>query len=127
MAGPDLATVASVWRAGRIIRASFLDRVRDAHSADPALPSLLADPGFARPCDGAHLVSCALKVTGTFERLGDRLPFRRANGMRCQVVSLFTPCPVGDMAQKCRSVAFWCLYSDATGWLTANIFRTTST
>lgn len=44
----DLATVAAVWRAGCIIRAAFLDRVRDAYATDPALPSLLADPGFAR-------------------------------------------------------------------------------
>ncbi|WP_431946107.1 NADP-dependent phosphogluconate dehydrogenase [Actinacidiphila sp. bgisy167] len=51
----DLATVAAVWRAGCIIRADFLDRVRDAYTADPALPSLLADPGFAREVGAAQL------------------------------------------------------------------------
>ncbi|MEU5380533.1 NADP-dependent phosphogluconate dehydrogenase [Streptomyces sp. NPDC005968] len=51
----DLATVASVWRAGCIIRASFLDRVRYAYTADPALPSLLSDPGFAHEVGSAQL------------------------------------------------------------------------
>ncbi|WUD77359.1 NADP-dependent phosphogluconate dehydrogenase [Streptomyces sp. NBC_00510] len=51
----DLATVAAVWRAGCIIRAAFLDRVRDAYATDPALPSLLADPGFAREVGDAQL------------------------------------------------------------------------
>ncbi|MFD3456194.1 NADP-dependent phosphogluconate dehydrogenase [Streptomyces sp. NPDC058691] len=51
----DLATVASVWRAGCIIRASFLDRVRDAYTADPDMPSLLADPHFAGELGTAQL------------------------------------------------------------------------
>ncbi|MET9879783.1 NADP-dependent phosphogluconate dehydrogenase [Actinacidiphila glaucinigra] len=51
----DLATVAAVWRAGCIIRADFLDRVRDAYTTDPTLPSLLADPGFAREVGTAQL------------------------------------------------------------------------
>ncbi|MEU1542014.1 NADP-dependent phosphogluconate dehydrogenase [Actinacidiphila glaucinigra] len=51
----DLATVAAVWRAGCIIRAAFLDRVRDAYTTDPALPSLLADPGFAGEVGAAQL------------------------------------------------------------------------
>ncbi|MEU1623625.1 NADP-dependent phosphogluconate dehydrogenase [Streptomyces sp. NPDC005722] len=51
----DLAVVAAVWRAGCIIRADFLDRVRDAYTADPTLPGLLADPGFAREVGDAQL------------------------------------------------------------------------
>ncbi|MET9879001.1 NADP-dependent phosphogluconate dehydrogenase [Actinacidiphila glaucinigra] len=51
----DLATVAAVWRAGCIIRADFLDRVRDAYTADPTLPSLLADTGFASEVGTAQL------------------------------------------------------------------------
>ncbi|MFG3590606.1 NADP-dependent phosphogluconate dehydrogenase [Streptomyces sp. NPDC047990] len=43
----DLASVAALWRAGCIIRAGFLDRVRDAYTAEPRLTSLLQDPHFA--------------------------------------------------------------------------------
>ena len=40
----DLATI---WRGGCIIRATFLDRIREANAADPELPTLLAAPYFA--------------------------------------------------------------------------------
>ncbi|GAA3031182.1 hypothetical protein GCM10020000_05120 [Streptomyces olivoverticillatus] len=43
----DLGTMAAIWRGGCIIRAAFLDRIRAAFAADPALPTLLADRGFA--------------------------------------------------------------------------------
>ncbi|MFF8293319.1 NADP-dependent phosphogluconate dehydrogenase [Streptomyces sp. NPDC016309] len=43
----DLAAVASLWRAGCIIRAAFLDRIRGAFAARPGMVSLLADRGFA--------------------------------------------------------------------------------
>ncbi|MFB6755089.1 NADP-dependent phosphogluconate dehydrogenase [Streptomyces sp. NPDC056353] len=43
----DLATVARIWRDGCIIRAAFLDRVRAAYTADPAMSSLLVEKGFA--------------------------------------------------------------------------------
>lgn len=43
----DLGAVAALWRAGCIIRASFLNRVRDAYAARPDLPSLLSDDTFA--------------------------------------------------------------------------------
>ncbi|WP_046469086.1 NADP-dependent phosphogluconate dehydrogenase [Allosalinactinospora lopnorensis] len=42
-----LGDVAAIWRAGCIIRAVFLDRIRDAYTADPTLPTLLVDDGFA--------------------------------------------------------------------------------
>ncbi|MFG2875546.1 NADP-dependent phosphogluconate dehydrogenase [Streptomyces sp. NPDC048337] len=45
--GVDLGAVASLWRGGCIIRAAFLDRIRAAYDAQPGLPSLLADAGFA--------------------------------------------------------------------------------
>ncbi|MFE3556246.1 NADP-dependent phosphogluconate dehydrogenase [Streptomyces sp. NPDC059193] len=45
--GVDLGAVASLWRGGCIIRAAFLDRILAAYEARPALPSLLADAGFA--------------------------------------------------------------------------------
>ncbi|MFC5144506.1 NADP-dependent phosphogluconate dehydrogenase [Streptomyces aureoversilis] len=43
----DLGGVAAIWRGGCIIRAAFLDRIRAAFAADPQLPTLLADKGFA--------------------------------------------------------------------------------
>ncbi len=42
----DLGTVARIWRGGCIIRASFLDRIRVAHAAEPNLVSLLTEEGF---------------------------------------------------------------------------------
>jgi 6-phosphogluconate dehydrogenase len=45
--GVDAATVAKIWRAGCIIRARLLERIRQAY-ADPDLPTLLADPGVAQ-------------------------------------------------------------------------------
>ena len=39
----DLATI---WRGGCIIRATFLDRIREAYAQNPDLPSLLAAPYF---------------------------------------------------------------------------------
>jgi 6-phosphogluconate dehydrogenase len=45
--GIDLAALATIWRGGCIIRARFLDRLRVAYEADPALPTLLVDPSFA--------------------------------------------------------------------------------
>jgi 6-phosphogluconate dehydrogenase len=44
----NLGAVASIWRGGCIIRAAFLDRIRAAFTADPALPSLLADEQFGK-------------------------------------------------------------------------------
>ncbi|MFE0427305.1 NADP-dependent phosphogluconate dehydrogenase [Streptomyces sp. NPDC058953] len=43
----DLGSVASIWRAGCIIRADFLDRIREAYDVRPDLPSLLSDKQFA--------------------------------------------------------------------------------
>jgi 6-phosphogluconate dehydrogenase len=43
----DRGAMATIWRGGCIIRARFLDRIREAYDADPALPSLLVAPYFA--------------------------------------------------------------------------------
>jgi 6-phosphogluconate dehydrogenase len=43
----DRAAMATIWRGGCIIRARFLNRIREAYDADPALPSLLVAPYFA--------------------------------------------------------------------------------
>jgi 6-phosphogluconate dehydrogenase len=46
--GLDLGTVASVWRAGCIIRAVFLDDITAAFRRNPKLPNLLLDDYFRR-------------------------------------------------------------------------------
>jgi 6-phosphogluconate dehydrogenase len=43
----DRAAMATIWRGGCIIRARFLDRIREAYTDDPSLPSLLVAPYFA--------------------------------------------------------------------------------
>ena len=43
----DLGAMATIWRGGCIIRARFLDRIRDAYAIDASLPSLLVAPYFA--------------------------------------------------------------------------------
>jgi 6-phosphogluconate dehydrogenase len=44
--GVDLGAMATIWRGGCIIRARFLDRLRQAYDADPSLPTVLVDPSF---------------------------------------------------------------------------------
>jgi 6-phosphogluconate dehydrogenase len=43
----DLGTIAAIWRGGCIIRARFLDWIKDAYARDPALANLMLDPHFA--------------------------------------------------------------------------------
>jgi len=43
----DLGAIALMWREGCIIRAAFLDRIRDAFADDPDLANLLLAPHFA--------------------------------------------------------------------------------
>ncbi len=44
--GLDLSAIARIWRGGCIIRARFLDDMRAAYAAQPALPNLLLAPFF---------------------------------------------------------------------------------
>ncbi|MFG2756000.1 NADP-dependent phosphogluconate dehydrogenase [Streptomyces wuyuanensis] len=50
----DLGAVAAIWRAGCIIRAAFLDRIRAAFDTQPDLPSLLSDKQFAEEIGAAQ-------------------------------------------------------------------------
>ncbi|MEO5743216.1 MAG: NADP-dependent phosphogluconate dehydrogenase, partial [Terracoccus sp.] len=43
----DLGTVATIWRGGCIIRARFLDRIKEAYATEPDLTSLLTAEYFA--------------------------------------------------------------------------------
>jgi 6-phosphogluconate dehydrogenase len=45
--GVDLGSLARIWKGGCIIRAGFLDRIKQAYLRNPALPNLLVDPDFA--------------------------------------------------------------------------------
>ncbi|MFD8863259.1 NADP-dependent phosphogluconate dehydrogenase [Streptomyces sp. NPDC059590] len=51
----DLAAVARIWRGGCIIRASFLDRIRAACTADPDLVSLMSEKEFAAEIGDAQV------------------------------------------------------------------------
>jgi 6-phosphogluconate dehydrogenase len=50
----DLGRIAVIWRGGCIIRAAFLDRIRAAYQANPALPTLLADEQFGQDLAAAQ-------------------------------------------------------------------------
>jgi 6-phosphogluconate dehydrogenase len=43
----DFGTIATIWRGGCIIRARFLNRIKQAYDRDRALKNLLLDPWFA--------------------------------------------------------------------------------
>jgi 6-phosphogluconate dehydrogenase len=47
----DLATIASIWRAGCIIRAVFLEDITAAFNRDPALPDMIEDDFFSGALD----------------------------------------------------------------------------
>jgi 6-phosphogluconate dehydrogenase len=68
----DLAAMATIWRGGCIIRAKFLDRIRAAYAASPALPTLLTDPDFAKEIEDAQ--DAWREVAATAVRLGVPVP-----------------------------------------------------
>ena len=50
----DFGTIATIWRGGCIIRARFLNRIKDAYAERPDLPSLLLAPYFRDAVAGAQ-------------------------------------------------------------------------
>jgi 6-phosphogluconate dehydrogenase len=50
----DLGSMATIWRGGCIIRARFLDRIREAYEAAPALPNLMLADFFAQALEEAQ-------------------------------------------------------------------------
>ncbi|HSS60230.1 MAG TPA: NADP-dependent phosphogluconate dehydrogenase [Candidatus Limnocylindrales bacterium] len=50
----DLGALATIWRGGCIIRAKFLDRIKEAYEATPDLPSLLLAPFFTEALAAAQ-------------------------------------------------------------------------
>ena len=51
----DLSEMARIWKAGCIIRARFLDRIKTAYKREPALQNLLLDEDFRAWMDEAQL------------------------------------------------------------------------
>lgn len=68
----DPRDLATIWRGGCIIRAKFLNRIREAYDADPALPSLLLDPYFKAELGG--LLDSWRRVVITATQLGLPVP-----------------------------------------------------
>ena len=50
----DPGTLATIWRGGCIIRARFLDRIKEAYGRSPDLPNLLLDDYFSDAVAGAQ-------------------------------------------------------------------------
>ena len=68
----DYGNCALLWRGGCIIRARFLDRIKDAFSANPELENLLLDPYFT---DAIHSAQAAWRhVLATAVELGIPTP-----------------------------------------------------
>ena len=65
----DLATI---WRGGCIIRAKFLNRIKEAFDADPDLPTLIAAPYFRTAIESA--VDSWRRVVVTATELGIPIP-----------------------------------------------------
>jgi len=68
----DLGAVASIWRGGCIIRARFLDELKDAYGRDPQLTTLLTDPAFVEALGGAQ--DSWRRVVATAAQLGIPTP-----------------------------------------------------
>ncbi|HSP10702.1 MAG TPA: NADP-dependent phosphogluconate dehydrogenase [Candidatus Dormibacteraeota bacterium] len=50
----DMGALATIWRGGCIIRAQFLDRIKDAYARTPDLQNLMLDPFFQQALEGAQ-------------------------------------------------------------------------
>jgi len=64
--------LATIWRGGCIIRAKFLNRIKEAYDADANLPTLLADPYFREAVESA--VDGWRRVVVTATELGIPIP-----------------------------------------------------
>lgn len=64
--------LATIWRGGCIIRAKFLNRIKEAYDADPDLPTLIAAPYFRSAVESA--VDGWRRVVVTATELGIPIP-----------------------------------------------------
>lgn len=70
--GVDPRDLATIWRGGCIIRAKFLNRIREAYDANAELPSLLLDPYFEGELGG--LIDSWRRVVILATQLGQPVP-----------------------------------------------------
>ena len=70
--GLDLGTIASIWRAGCIIRARFLDDITAAYRAEPGLENLLLAGFFTKAMAVAH--PAMRRVAGVATATGVPIP-----------------------------------------------------
>ncbi|MFI5955728.1 NADP-dependent phosphogluconate dehydrogenase [Cryptosporangium sp. NPDC051539] len=68
----DRGATATIWRGGCIIRARFLDRIREAYDENPELPTLLASPYFVKAVSDG--VDSWRRVVGDSARAGVPTP-----------------------------------------------------
>ncbi|MBN9643556.1 NADP-dependent phosphogluconate dehydrogenase [Corynebacterium mendelii] len=68
----DPRDLATIWRGGCIIRATFLNRITEAYDSDPGLASLLLDPYFNG--EMTELVDSWRRVVVTATRMGLPIP-----------------------------------------------------
>jgi 6-phosphogluconate dehydrogenase len=64
--------LATIWRGGCIIRAKFLNRIKEAYDGDPELPTLIAAPYFRSAVESA--VDGWRRVVVTATELGIPIP-----------------------------------------------------
>ncbi len=84
----QFGTIASIWRAGCIIRAQFLGKIKSAYETNPVLLNLLLDPYFARVLDSYQAawrvvvvaaVECGIPVPAFMSALSYFDSYRSAN------------------------------------------------
>ncbi|MFR9855409.1 NADP-dependent phosphogluconate dehydrogenase [Corynebacterium striatum] len=68
----DPRDLATIWRGGCIIRAKFLDRIREAYDTNPQLPALILDPYFKGEL--SELIAPWRRVVVTATQLGLPVP-----------------------------------------------------
>lgn len=78
--GIDPGTVAKIWRAGCIIRASLLSDIRNAFARDPGLVNLMLDPAFRdaiaeRQQGWRHFVQAAIEMGIPVPAMGSSLAY----------------------------------------------------
>jgi 6-phosphogluconate dehydrogenase len=85
----DLGALATIWRGGCIIRAQFLDRIKDAYAESPDLPNLMLAPFFQDALSSAqrawrsvvkHAVDQGVPIPAFASSLAYYDGYRRARG-----------------------------------------------
>jgi 6-phosphogluconate dehydrogenase len=85
----DLGALATIWRGGCIIRAQFLDRIKDAYAESPDLPNLMLAPFFQRALASAqqpwrsvvkHAIDQGVPIPAFASSLAYYDGYRRARG-----------------------------------------------